>query len=237
MWWFQVNSEVIQPYICMHPFPAKPPSHPGCHTTLSTVSSHSIFGWAKFCSSVWRVEVFSLNWELLKSIISCFLPRKYLLLLLSLWVIGIARVQPPSKPTTSGLDWLHCAHIVSSHRPLCVASSGWENSNFSFFLFKPTMKPLRNSRDWSKFPPFPKTPAQAPLSLTRAPLRLHQRDWGSPYWGKCRRSSTSCCFAEQQKQKCSRGWLLGSNTKTKPFFVCVFVRFSQPQTSCHRREK
>ena len=74
------------------------PSHPGCHTTLS--SSHSVFGWVNLSFSVRRVEVFSLNWKLLKSTISCFLSRKYLLLLLSLWVIGTARHSPPRQVWT-----------------------------------------------------------------------------------------------------------------------------------------
>ena len=38
LWSFQVNSKGAQPYIYMYPFSPKPPSHPGCHITLSRVS-------------------------------------------------------------------------------------------------------------------------------------------------------------------------------------------------------
>ena len=222
----------------MYPFPAKPHSHPGCHTTLSTVSSHSVFGWVKLCFSVLRVEVFSLNWELLKSTISCFLPRKYLLLLLSLWVIGTARVQPPSKPTTSGLDWLHCAHIVSSHRPLCVASSGWENSNFSFFLFKPTMKPLRNSRDWSKSPPFPTTPPRAPLSLTHAPPRLSQRGRGS--WTGANAGGAAlpaALLSGRNRNAVGVGYLTVTLKQNPSLFACLFVSLNHRQAAIAEKSK
>ena len=30
-----INSEGTQPYICTYPFYPRPPSHPGCHMTLS----------------------------------------------------------------------------------------------------------------------------------------------------------------------------------------------------------
>ena len=36
-WWFQWDSKGTQPYIYMYPFSPKPPSHPGCHMTLSRV--------------------------------------------------------------------------------------------------------------------------------------------------------------------------------------------------------
>ena len=35
MWSSQVDSKVIQPYICLYPFSPRLPSHPGCHVTLS----------------------------------------------------------------------------------------------------------------------------------------------------------------------------------------------------------